>query len=285
MEEFELTKVDIDGLPWAAILESDSIDEMILWPGRRLLGLNRQRVAFNATVTWFQALKKQALLPADVKELCTVTVLAEASGHNLPLALATVLSPQVHRGDNWIGASRFAMTRSKEDSYVPYDANVTYLRMHSNAPVWCMLDTVGTGATLTRGLEMLFKSTAKPRQILLATPAGSITGMHKLASACKKEGVELKIIFFAAAFGLWEDGSGLPWCHPDTVLSGTKRSQKNIEKATQIFNNLPGFCAVGDCSANFFDVEDALKILADEEQQFGWKLPECKGQDNALQAI
>lgn len=138
-----------------------------------------------------------------------------------------------------------------------------------------MLDTVATGATLLRGLEAAFAQAPKPREILLATPAGSAVGMRKIAELCARENVALTITFFGAIFGLWHDGTGLPWCHPDTVLSGTPHSRTNRALARQIFNNLPGFCAVGDCSANFFDVDKARQILHEEEERFGWQLITC----------
>src|SRR5919202_4876800 len=184
MEGYELTEVQVAGLPRAFILESDSIDQLLMNPGRRLLGLARQQAAFTATVTWFRAMKAQGFLPQDPAELCTVTVLAEGIGHNLPGALATVLGDQYHRGDNWIGVSRFALPKTQADDYTPFDASVNYLRIHSNARVWCVLDTVATGATLVRGLEAAFHNAAKPEQTLLATPAGNAVGMRKIAELC-----------------------------------------------------------------------------------------------------
>ncbi|GEM_PF-1016381 len=273
MEEMDVSAVAVAGLPQTWILESDSIDRLLLLPGRRLLGLARQQVAFASTVTWMRALKEKKLLPDDPMQVCTVTVLAEGIGHNLPGALATVLDSKTHRGDNWVGVSRFALDKKEADPYTPFDARVTYMRMHSPAPTWCMLDTVGTGATLVKGLDALFKNAEKPRRILLATPAGSVAGMRKIAELCWREGVELHITFFGAAFGLWVDGTALPWCHPDTIFSGTPRSRRNRELAGELFNNLPGFCSVGDCSANFFDVQQALAILQEEEERFSWKLP------------
>jgi hypothetical protein len=274
MEAYELTEMHVDGMPLTFILESDSIDQLLVLPGRRLVGLPRQRLAFEATVTWFGALRDRNLLPGNPRDICTVTILAEGIGHNLPGALATVLGEQYHRGDNWIGVSRFALPKTAEDAYTPFDASVNYLRIHSNARVWCVLDTVATGATLVRGLEAAFRNARKPQQILMATPAGSGTGMRQIADLCAREKVELNLTFFGAIFGLWEDGTGLPWCHPDTVLSGTPRSEKNRALTARLYNNLPGFCSVGDCSANFFDVGEALNILRDEEERFGWRLPD-----------
>ncbi len=276
MEAYELSEVRVQGLPRTLILESDSIDRLLVLPGRKLLGLERQQAAFESTVTWFRALRGQNLLADNPGEMCTVTVLAEGIGHNLPGALATVLGDQYHRGDNWIGVSRFALPKTRADEYTPFDARVNYLRIHSNARVWCVLDTVATGATLVRGLEAAFHNASKPEQIVLATPAGSAVGMRKIADLCARENVALTLTFFGAIFGLWEDGTGLPWCHPDTILSGTPRSEKNRALTAHLFNQLPGFCSVGDCSADFFDVAEAKKILAEEEERFGWRLPELE---------
>lgn len=274
MERYELTETHVSGLPRTFILESDSIDQLLVLPGRRLVGLGRQRLAFDATVTWFRALRDQGLLPENPRDVCTVTILAEGIGHNLPGALATVLGEQYHRGDNWIGVSRFALPKGDRDAYTPFDASVNYLRIHSNARVWCVLDTVATGATLLRGLEAAFRNARKPERILMATPAGSGAGMRRIAALCAGENVELILTFFGAIFGLWEDGTGLPWCHPDTILSGTPRSERNRVLTRRLYNNLPGFCSVGDCSANFFDVQESLNILREEEERFGWRLPE-----------
>jgi hypothetical protein len=276
MEDYELTELGVAGLPPTFILEADSIDALLVNPARRLLGLARQRAAFTATVTWFRALREKNLLPSDPREVCTVTVLAEGIGHNLPGALATVLGTEYHRGDNWIGVSRFALPKTSADEYTPFDAKVNYLRIHSNARVWCVLDTVATGATLVRGLEAAFHNADKPQQILMATPAGSAVGMRKIAELCARENVALKLTFFGAIFGLWEDGTGLPWCHPDTIISGTPRGEKNRAYTARLYNNLPGFCSVGDCSANFFDVAEALNIVDEEEKRFGWKLPQSR---------
>lgn len=274
MDNYSLTKVDIEGLRDAYILESDHIDRLLLDPGRRLLGYERQKEAFECTVTWFSALHDNNLFPEDTRELCTVTVLAEALGHNLPLALSAVLGlTRIYRGDNWIGASRFATDTKAKEGYTDFEAKVNYLRLHSIAPVWCMLDTVATGATLVRVLEAAFSNAPKPRKIFMATPAGSPAGMRKIDALCQKEGVELHISFFGAAFGLGDDGTALPWCHPQTILADTARAKKNRLRAGELFNELPDFCAVGDCSANFFDVEAALINLAEEEEKLGWQLP------------
>lgn len=292
MEPYELTPIAVGGLPRAFILESDSIDRLLLSPGRRLLGWARQQTAFKATVAWCRALLDGGFLPIErdaamrarqqsierderaLVSVCTVTVLAEGIGHNLPGALASVLAPAHSRGDNWLGVSRFALPRTAADAYTPYDAVVTYVRLHSPAPVWVMLDTVATGATLVRGLQAAFATAPKPERILLGTPAGSVVGMRTIAELCAREGVELTVFFFGAAFGLWEDGTALPWCHPDTIVAGTARGERNRAFAAQLFNNLEGFCAVGDCAANFFDVAEAERLLREDEERFGWKLRE-----------
>ncbi|MBX9666708.1 MAG: hypothetical protein K2X93_03775 [Candidatus Obscuribacterales bacterium] len=273
MEQFELTQVKIEGLPKTFILESDSIDQVLLLPGRKLLGVARQQMAYETTLTWLTAMKEEGLLPSDPKDACTVTVLAEGIGHNLPSALGSVVSPHYHRGDNWIGVSRFALPKIEEMDVIDFDARVNYVRMHSSAKYWCMLDTVATGATLARALEAAFANAPKPERILMATPCGSAMGSRRIASVCEKAGVEIIFTFFGAVFGLWHDGTGLPWCHPDTVVSGTPRSRKNRQIAAELFNNLDGFCAVGDCSANFFDVDEAIAILSKEEKEFDWRLP------------
>ncbi len=272
MEEFDLTQVKIDGLPSTYILESDSVDRVLLRPGRKLLGLARQEAAYETTVTWLRAMKRSGHLPSDSKNSCTVTVMAEGIGHNLPAALATVVSPDYHRGDNWLGVSRFALPKEGEEA-VDFDARVNYVRMHSCAPTWCMLDTIATGATLARALEAALANAEKPDRILMASPCGSAAGARRIAQVCQKADVELVLTFFGAIFGLWHDGTGLPWCHPDTVVSGTERSRRNIKEAQKIFNNMDGFCAVGDCSANFFDVDAALAILDKEQKEFNWTLP------------
>jgi hypothetical protein len=136
-----------------------------------------------------------------------------------------------------------------------------------------MLDTVATGATLVRGLEAAFRNAPKPEQILLGTPAGSAVGMKRIAEVCARANVQLTPFFFGAIFGLWHDGTGLPWCHPDTIFSGTLRSEKNRALTARIFNQSEGFCAVGDCSANFFDVAAAQKILQEEQERFSWQIP------------
>lgn len=272
MESYTLTRKDLPDLPPAFILESDSIDRLLVNPGRKLYGIERMNTAFEATTTWCRALMEQGLLPAEPGEVCSMTVLAEGMGHNLPAALATTLAPHYQRGDNFMGVSRFALPKNEGDAYTPFDARVKYLRIESPAPVWVMLDTVATGATLVRGLEAAFANAPKPEHILLGTPAGSVAGMRKIAQVCAAHDVKLTLFFFGAMFGLWEDGTALPWAHRDTILAGTERSENNRALTARMFNNIEGFCAVGDCSANFFDVAEAEKILRDEEARFGWRL-------------
>lgn len=270
METYTLTIKNQQNFPRAFILESDSIDRLLVSPGRKLLGVERMNTAFEATTTWCRALVEQEFF-TDANDVCTMTVLAEGFGHNLPAALATALAPRHHRGDNFMGVSRFAIAKNEGDAYVPFDARVKYLRLESPAPVWVLLDTIATGATLVRGLEAAF-AIDKPREILLGTPAGSLVGAKKIAELCVRENVQVTFFFFGAIFGLWQDGTALPWCHPDTIFSGTPRGEKNRALTARIFNNIQGFCSVGDCSANFFDVTEAEKILREEEEQFGWKL-------------
>jgi len=62
------------------------------------------------------------------------------------------------------------------------------------------------------------------------------------------------------------------WCHLDTILSGTPRSERNHAITAKLFNNIEGFCTVGECSAIFFDVGEAEKILREEQERFRWKL-------------
>lgn len=275
MEPYTLTLKHLKNFPRAFILESDSTDRLLVNPGRKLLGVERMNTALEATTTWCRALVAQKFF-TDANDVCTMTVLAEGFGHNLPAALATALAPQHQRGDNFMGVSRFVsrsndFNHSPNDAYTPFDARVKYLRVESPAPVWVLLDTIATGATLVRGLEAAF-AIDKPREILLGTPAGSLVGAKKIAELCVRENVQVTFFFFGAIFGLWQDGTALPWCHPDTIFSGTPRGEKNRALTARIFNNIQGFCSVGDCSANFFDVTEAEKILREEEEQFGWKL-------------
>jgi hypothetical protein len=272
-ESFTLTKVEIEGIPNAHILESDSIDSLLVVPGRHLLGYRRQLAAFTATVTWIDALHAAKELPENLNELCTVTVMAEGCGHNLPTAVGCALDGAHYRGDNWIGVSRFALPNREGQDYTDFDAKVTYMRMHSAAPVWLMLDTIATGATLIKGLTATFENCKKPKRILLAATCGSVVGTRKIVEFLQSEKIEVHVTFWGAAFGLWNDGTGLPWCHPDTIISGTTRGVTNRQIAGRLFNEIPGFCAVGDCSANFFDVEDAKRVLKEEEYKFSWRLP------------
>ena len=106
-----------------------------------------------------------------------------------------------------------------------------------------------------------------------SVPPNGLAPANVNADVCAAHDVQLTLFFFGAIFGLWEDGTALPWAHPDTILSGTPRSEKNRALTARIFNNIEGFCAVGDCSANFFDVSEAEKTLREEEQRFNWKLP------------
>lgn len=271
MESYTLTQINLANIPPTYILESDSIDHLLVNPGRKLLGLGRMNTAFEATVTWCRALVEQGFI-RNADEVCSMTVLAEGIGHNLPAALATALAPGHQRGDNFMGVSRFALPKGEQDSYTPFDARVKYLRVESPAPVWVMMDTIATGATLVRGLEAAFANAPKPEQILLGTPAGSLAGARKIAELCAQNQVQLTLFCFGAIFGLWQDGTALPWCHPNTIFSGTPRSEKNRLLTARMFNHLEGFCAVGDCSANFFDVGEAEKILAAEQERFGWQL-------------
>lgn len=272
METYTLTPITLNNFPRAFILESDSIDRLLVQPGRKLMGVARMNTAFEATTTWCRALVEQEMIPANSQEVSSMTVLAEGMGHNLPGALGTALAPAHQRGDNFMGVSRFALAKQENDAYTPFDARVKYLRVESPTPVWVMLDTVATGATLVRGLEAAFSNAPKPEHILLGTPAGSVAGMRKIAGVCAVHGVQLTLFFFGAMFGLWEDGTALPWCHPDTLLSGTPRSEKNRALTARIFKHIEGFCSVGDCSANFYDVGEAEKILREEQERFGWEL-------------
>lgn len=271
MENYTLTEIKLANVPAAFILECDSIDRLLVNPGRKLLGVERMRTAFEATTTWCRALVAQNFIPTP-DAVCTMTVLAEGIGHNLPAALALALAPAHQRGDNFIGISRFALPKKESDSYTPFDARVKYLRIESPAPVWVMLDTIATGATLVRGLEAAFANRDKPEHILLGTPAGSLIGAQKIAELCSRANVRLTLFFFGAIFGLWHDGTALPWCHSQTILSGTPRSEKNRAVTARIFNQIEGFCSVGDCSANFFDVAEAEKNLRQEELRFGHTL-------------
>lgn len=271
MEPYTLTLKNLKTFPRAFILESDSIDRLLVSPGRKLLGVERMNTAFEATTTWCRALVEQEFFK-NPNDVCTMTVLAEGIGHNLPAALATALAPNHQRGDNFMGVSRFALPKNESDAYTPFDARVKYLRVESPASVWVMLDTIATGATLVRGLEAAFANAPKPREILLGTPAGSLVGAKKIADLCVRENVYITFFFFGAIFGLWQDGTALPWCHPDTIFSGTPRGEKNRALTARIFNNIEGFCSVGDCSANFFDVTEAEKILQEEQERFQWKL-------------
>lgn len=272
METYTLTHVPLEHFSRVFILESDSIDRMLVKPGRKLLGLERMNTAYEATATWCRALAQEKFLPDEPRDVCTMTVLAEGIGHNLPAALAGALAPQHHCGDNFMGVSRFALAKHERDTYTPFDARVKYLRVESPAPVWVMLDTIATGATLVRGLEAVFANAPKPAEILLGTPAGSLVGLNKIAALCERENVQLTAFFFGAIFGLWQDGTALPWCHPDTIFSGTPHGEKNRALTARIFNHSEGFCSVGDCSANFFDVAEAEKILREEEERFNRKL-------------
>lgn len=215
-------------------------------------------------MTWCRAVREHGFLPDNPRDICTLTVLVEGIGHKLPGALGTVLAPNHARGDHWIGVSRFGLPKNRDDVSTPFDAT---LRRALEAAFRAAPLTHAHATLYRRSLPEIWRARPSPVRILLGTPAGSAVGARKIAELCAREGVELILFFFGAVFGLWQDGTALPWCYPDRVLAGTSRSMANRTCAARLFNNIEGFCAVGDCSANFFDVEEAEKILKEEEER------------------
>jgi hypothetical protein len=122
---------------------------------------------------------------------------------------------------NFIGIRRF----QKSDGRWETTASYTNFEALADPPQAIIIgDTIATGATMARVIEMVHAHITRPLTIIIISIAGSLEGARRIVKLERNlqnafPGTSIWCLFTEAFFGLEANGTDMPILHPDTILT------------------------------------------------------------------
>jgi len=222
----ELRRVAIPGLPDETYIMEDRAVERVLF-GRELVGAEFARVCLEASLGCCRLLAPRLDVP-DIAELLILnggryyglaTAYERVFGRSLPVDELKATRRQSHDGA-WV-------------------ADISYRRYAHKPRTLLIGDTVATGVSARVALVDYF-AYHTPAELIFFTICGAIIGARLITAACAERGVRLTLVFGVAAFGIADNGTDLPFLHPDT-----RTAPRYLERARAVYGGQP-VCAIGD---------------------------------------
>ncbi len=138
----------------------------------------------------------------------------------------------------FVGARRIL----KDEDWVTEFSYMNFEALPSK-PVVLVGDTIATGGTIKKLLEMTLAERSDIRAMVVYSIAGGLKGALKLKELEEEMGIPLYIFFSNAIFGVEENGTDMPWLHPGTILS--EERQKAV---LEVYGEEIGrqFCCIWD---------------------------------------
>ncbi len=243
-----LRRVAIDGLhDETFILESPAVERLLF--GRELVGDAFAHECLLAS-TDFCSMLYDRLDTADVSELL---ILNGGRYYGLAAAYGRVVGRP-------LAVNELKATRHCDDG--TWRADISYRHYAYKTRTLLVGDTVATGVSARVALEDYF-SYHVPEEIIFFTICGGIPGARVIAETCARYGVRLTLVFGLAAFGLADDGTDLPFLHPDTVTA-----PRYLARAAEVYGGKQ-VCAIGDWGERGEDPAAYLANWAATKRKWG----------------
>lgn len=163
-------------------------------------------------------------LESDWSEVSELIILSKGLTYQIERAVVEEFG--VALPVNLVATRRAAVsgtTASVECLYTQFDAGGSTLIIG---------DTVASGATVVAALNV-YRRRHELRKLFLLSYAGATVGAIRVIRYCREAGVELRILFGLAAFGLGENGFDLSFLHPETVTRDIYKERATAQFAGQ----------------------------------------------------
>ncbi len=221
-----LRRIAIPGLPDETYIMEDGAVERVLF-GRELVGAEFARVCLEASTDFCRLLAPRL----DVPDIAELLILNGGRYYGLATAYERVFGRSLPVDE--LKATR----RQSHDS--AWAADISYRRYAHKLHTLLVGDTVATGVSARVALEDYF-TYHTPAELIFFSICGAITGARLIAAICAERDVRLTLVFGLAAFGLADNGTDLPFLHPDT-----RTAPRYLERARAVYGDQP-ICAIGD---------------------------------------
>jgi len=222
----ELRRAAIPGLPDETYIMEDRAVERVLF-GRELVGAEFARVCLEASLGCCRLLAPRL----DVPDIAELLILNGGRYYGLATAYERVFGRS-------LPVDELKATR-RQDPDGAWVADISYRRYAHKPRTLLIGDTVATGVSARVALVDYF-AYHTPAELIFFTICGAIIGARLITAACAERGVRLTLVFGVAAFGLADNGTDLPFLHPDT-----RTAPRYLERARAVYGGQP-VCAIGD---------------------------------------
>jgi hypothetical protein len=146
---------------------------------------------------------------------------------------------------NFIGIKRYQRPDGR------WGTNVSYTNLEGlteNLQVVFIGDTIATGVTMTKVIQMVQAQLQTPVTFVIMSIAGSLTGAKHIVKLEKDfsqqfPGTAIWCLFTEAYFGLEANGTDMPIHHPDTISTNQLHDQSKLKLGSYLSRNL---CSVLD---------------------------------------
>jgi len=248
-EQPRLRRIALPGLPEQTyILESRPVERLLF--GRELVGQEFARECLLASLDFCRLLAPRL----DTRDVAELLILNGGRYYGLASAYSQVFGRPLPV--NEVKATR----RCTADG--TWAADISYRHYVHAAGTLLIGDTVATGVSARVALEDFF-TFHLPREVVFFTICGGIPGGRVIAETCARHGVALTLVFGVAAFGLAENGTDLPFLHPETVTD-----PRYLERARVVYGGKP-VCAIGDWGERGEDPATYLATWAETKRAWG----------------
>ena len=246
-----LRRVSIAGLPEDTfVLESPAVERLLF--GRELVADAFAHECLLASTDFCRMLGARL----DTDDVSELLILNGGRYYGLAAAYGRVFGRP-------LAVNELKATRGCDDAGA-WHADISYRHYAYKSRTLLIGDTVATGISAQVALEDYF-SYHVPEEIVFFTICGGIPGARVIAETCKRHGVRLTLVFGLAAFGLADNGTDLPFLHPDTVTA-----PRYLARAVEVYGGKQ-VCAIGDWGERG---EDPAAYLANwDATKRQWGLP------------
>ena len=244
-----LRRIALPGLPARTyILESRPVERLLF--GRELVGQEFAHECLLASIDFCRLLAA----PLDTDDVAELLILNGGRYYGLASAYSQVFGRPLPV--NEVKATR---RRGPDGTWA---ADISYRRYAHRSGTLLIGDTVATGVSAQMAMEDFF-AYHLPREVVFFTICGGIPGGRVIAQTCTRHGVGLTLVFGVAAFGLAENGTDLPFLHPDTVTD-----PRYLARAEAVYGGKP-VCAIGDWGERGADPATYLATWAETKRAWG----------------
>lgn len=191
-----------DHVPELSIICNDSLESLLF--DRNTIGLEFKRRCRAAS----EAIVRH--LPDELSREGTAELMILSKGIAYQLSDAVESQLGLNLPLNMISTTRVAVDSEG------IEIAVSYQRFDAGGAHLVIGDTVASGETIVAALSA-YREVHDLQSVTIISFAGALVGAVRIAEYCRAAGIECRLLFGLAAFGLGDNGFDLSFLHPETL--------------------------------------------------------------------